>query len=173
MKSIDFSTRTHFPGTTGNAFDVFLHKLVMLERIPGLLFALILLLIAWIPAQGRWIYLVTLWVLFLLDWGLLAALPRFNRSYGPAKPVTLELAFLRTPFAFLPIPVSIAIQVIGTLLVVYAFWIEPHSIHVTHQVLRTSKFRPGSSLRVLHLGDLHVERITRRERQLNELICSL
>ena len=173
MKSTDFSTRTHFPGTTGNGFDVLLHRLVLLERIPALFFALVLLLAAWIPAQANWVYLLILWGFYLLDWALLASLPRFNRSYGPAKPVTLMLVFLRTFFAFLPIPVSIALQIAGTLLVIYAFWIEPHTIHLTHQILRTSKLQPGHSLRVLHLGDLHVERITRRERQLNELVRSL
>jgi predicted MPP superfamily phosphohydrolase len=62
---------------------------------------------------------------------------------------------------------------LGTLLVVYGFWIEPHRIQVTHQKLVSRKLPSGFRLKILHLGDLHIERITDRERQLNQSIREL
>jgi uncharacterized protein len=144
----------------------------LLERIPGFLFAILLLGLAFIPFIQNWEYAVPLWVFFLGDWALLAFLPKYNRSFGPAKPVTLILACMRILFALLPFSISLPLQILGTLMVIYGFWIEPHTIHLTQQVLHTPKMKPGESIRVLHLGDLHVERITRREYQLNELVRS-
>jgi predicted MPP superfamily phosphohydrolase len=78
---------------------------------------------------------------------------------------------MRLPFALLPLPYALVMQIIGTLLVVYGFWVEPHRLGVTRQTLRTPKLRAGQPLRVLHLGDLHAEIAqTRRERQLVELV---
>ncbi len=107
------------------------------------------------------------------DWILLDLLPRFNKSHGPPAPPALMLAILRSPFALLPLAINLPLQIIGTLLVVYGFWIEPHTIKVTHQTLRTPKLKPGQKIRILHLGDIHLERITNREKQLIELCRSL
>jgi hypothetical protein len=75
--------------------------------------------------------------------------------------------------AFLPVPFAVAIELLGTALVVYGFWIEPHTIHLTHQKLSSPNLHLDHPLRVLHIGDLHVERITARERQLNQMIREL
>jgi len=107
------------------------------------------------------------------DWLLVALLPRFGRSHGPAQPQTLALAVLRAPFALLPGPVALAAQSVGTCLVAYAFWFEPHEVRVTHERLRSPKLGPGPPLRILHFGDLHAERVTRRERQVVELAQAL
>jgi predicted MPP superfamily phosphohydrolase len=169
----DFRHVRNFPGTLDNDFDIVLRKFEELERIPGLLFALLLLLPALIPTFGNWTWTVGLWLFFMGDWTLLSLLPRFKKSYGPAKPSMLILAVLRMLFAFLPLPVAIAMQMTGTLLVIYGFWIEPHRIKVTRQKLTSTKLRPGKPFRMLHLGDLHIERITNRERQLLSLIKEL
>ncbi|RPJ51857.1 MAG: hypothetical protein EHM21_01670, partial [Chloroflexi bacterium] len=166
----DFTKRRSFPGTLDNDFDVFLRRVDDLEKVPAPLFAGLLFLIALPPTFGAWSWTVGLWLFFLGDWLLLALLPRFERSYGNPKPPTLILALMRMLFAFLPFPVSLAFQIVGTLLVVFGFWIEPHRLSVTHQVLRSPKLLGGRPIRVLHLGDLHVERITRRERELNRLV---
>lgn len=166
----DFSNRRNFPGTLNNEFDVILRRVEDLDKIPAPLFAGLLFLIAIPPTLGHWGWTVGLWAFYLLDWVLLALLPRFNRSYGPPKPPTLILALMRMPFAFLPFPVAVGLQAIGTLLVIDSFWIEPFRLGVTIQKLRSPKLHPGKPLRLLHLGDLHVERITQREKHLNQLV---
>jgi predicted MPP superfamily phosphohydrolase len=107
------------------------------------------------------------------DWMLLKLLPALHLSYGPPKPTVLILAILRAGFALLPMPVGLFFQVVGTLLVMYGFWVEPHHIRITHQKLASSKLQAGNPFRVLHLSDLHIERITRRERQLLRLMRDL
>jgi len=172
MKPRDFSGRTNFPGTTGNTFDVILHRIVDLERIPGLLFGLLLIILAAIPTFPSWTETLILAGFFFLDWILLAFLPKTGKSFGPPKPVVLVLGLMRSVVALLPVTFSIPLQLIGTGLVIYGFWIEPHSIRLTHQKLDTPKLSQGTRLRVLHLGDLHIERITNRERQLNQMVKS-
>jgi predicted MPP superfamily phosphohydrolase len=169
----DFSNRRNFPGTLDNGFDVILRRVEDIQKIPPLLFAGLLFLVAIPPTWGQWGLTVGLWVFFLIDWLLLALLPRFNRSYGPSQPPTLILAALRMVFAFLPFPIAVALQALGTMLVIDAFWIEPQRLGVTYQKLTSPKLQPDHPLRVLHLGDLHIERITHRERLLNHLIEDL
>lgn len=169
----DFSKRRNFPGTLDNEFDVVLRKLDEVEKIPSLIFAGLLFLIALPPTWGHWGWAVGLWLFCMLDWLLLALLPRLGRSYGPPKPSTLILAVLRMLFAFLPFPIAVALQAVGTLLVIDGFWIEPHQITLTKQKLTSPKLKQGKPVRVLHLGDLHIERITGRERMLNRLINDL
>jgi len=173
MKPSDFSNRRYFPGTTGNVFDTLLHRVIGLENLPALVFAGILFIIAVLPHPGAWLETMLLWMFFLVDWGLLAALPRAGKSFGPARPPVVILAVLRAVVAVLPLTLSLPIQLIGLVLVVYGFWIEPHSIRVTRQTLHSPKLRLERPLRVLHIGDLHVERITGRERQLTRLIREL
>jgi uncharacterized protein len=163
---IDFSQQKEFPGVEGNRFDLILHAAEVVARIPAPLFAIILFVLAAIPTLGNWPWTLGLWAFFLGDWLLLALLPKFKLSYGPAQPPVLILTILRAVIAFIPLPFSLAAQIIGTLLVVYSFYVEPHKIQVTHQKLYSPKLRSKKPLRVLHLGDLHVEHITRRERQL-------
>ena len=167
----DFQHVKHFPGTEGNPFDRVLRRLNELQSIPWFLFALALFVLSWIPSYFDPLRAAGLFLFFLLDWACLAALPRANVSFGPPRPVVLYLAVLRLPFAFLPLPYSAFIQFFGTLLVIYAFWIEPLRLTLTRQKLVTPKLT--SSLRILHLGDLHMERITSREKQLNRWVKQL
>lgn len=169
----DFSTRRRFPGTLDNEFDIILRSVDRLEKIPFPLFAGLLFLIALPPTWHRWLWTAGLFLFFLSDWVLLSLLPRLNRSYGSPKPVTLMLALLRMVFAFLPLPIALPLQFVGTLLVIVGFWIEPSRLTVTRQKLVTPKLKPGNPVRILHLGDLHVERITQREKQLQRLITDL
>jgi uncharacterized protein len=169
----DFTKLRNFPGTLDNDFDIFLRRVDDLEKILALLFAGLLFLIALPPTFGAWWWTVGLWLFFLSDWLLLALLPRFKRSFGNPKPPTLILAVMRMVFAFLPFPIAVVLQAVGTLLVIDGFWIETQRLSLTRQSLRSSKLLPGGPVRVLHLGDLHVERITQRERQINQLIQDL
>ncbi len=165
----DFTHIQNFPGTHGNSFDVMLRVADIIEGLPGPVFALLLAALAALPALlwRSWPTGLALWAFLLADWALLAALPRFQRSYGPAKPPTLLLALPRVFFGLLPPVVSFPLQAMGTLLVIYGFWIEPLRLGLTRQTLRSPKLTNTRPLRLLHLGDLHAEiGVTVREREL-------
>jgi uncharacterized protein len=179
----DFSRRRRFPGTESSLSDQINRLADRVERLPALLFAVLLLLVAIVPAlvlvlEGSSIDLVlaltaAFWVFYLSDWALVALLPRRTKSFGPAKPPTLILACLRVIPGVLPLPWNILAQIVGTVLVIYGFWIEPHRIRVTRETLSSSKLAVPEPLRILHLGDLHVERISQRERELLDWVESL
>jgi predicted MPP superfamily phosphohydrolase len=134
---------------------------------------LLLLGLALIAGYGRWTFSILVFGFFLLDWIALELLPKAGISFGPARPPVLILAIMRFPFALLPAPIAIPLQVLGTVLVIYAFWIEPLRLTVTRQEITSAKLPPEFHLKVLHLGDLHIERITRREQDLNRFIKEL
>jgi uncharacterized protein len=58
-----------------------------------------------------------------------------------------------------------------TLLAIYATWIEPFKLGVTYETLISDKL--GRPLRLLHIGDVHMEHISPRERRLNQLVNEL
>lgn len=124
----------------------------------------------------------------LLDGVALALLPHLERSFGPVTPPLLALTLLRTGITVagglllgtLPALMAIAgIQLVIAAASLYATWIEPFRIQVTQAELRSSKLGrrrrdnppPGSrpSIRLLHISDLHVERVTPRERRLLDM----
>ena len=106
----------------------------------------------------------------LLDWLLIGLLPVARKSFGPAKPAVFLLAILRALFAFLPAQISLIFQSAGTLLVLDSFWFEPHHLTLTKQTLFSDKIKFTKPLKVMHLGDLHIERLTAREEKLQALI---
>lgn len=170
MDDPNFSGRKRFPGTHGGPFDVLIRLADQVERIPWPLFGLLLLALAAIPSRGSWPQATILFLFLLTDWALVACLPSAKKSFGPAKPPVLLMALLRIPFAYLPMPWWLLAQASGTVLAIYAYWIEPVRLTLTRQALRTTKRMPGPPLRVLHIADLHLERITARELQLQQLI---
>jgi predicted MPP superfamily phosphohydrolase len=173
MLERDFSQRKHFPGTTGNTFDTLLHAAVLIENTPVPIFALGLLILSLFPHPLDWQLVLIRYAFSLSDWVLVAALPHYRKSFGPAKPPVLVLNLLRTLVALFPPVISLPLQVIGTILVIYGFWVEPHHIGLTKQILHSNKLNPGQPIRILHIGDLHIERITGREEQLNRYIKDL
>lgn len=163
-----------FPGTIGNPFDLILRKLEKVEQITILLFFPGILLFSLV--MGRLDGLTSLCLLgfICLDWLFVAALPGFKKSFGPVKPVVLQLAILRgLVMLILPFLPSLVLQVIGTALLIWGFWIEPHTIQVTHQTYETEKIPTGQVIHLLQISDLHIEKNTRRENQLSELIQTL
>jgi hypothetical protein len=169
----DFTHVKNFPGTLDNEFDIILRRFESIQNIPNWIFILILIFISLIAGYGRWTFSLIVLGFLLLDWLLLYLLPKYGRSYGPAKPPVLVLALLRLPFALIPQPISILVQTIGTCLVIYGFWIEPHSLKVTTQNLVTPKLPTNFRFSMLHLSDLHLERVTRREKDLLRVIQEL
>ncbi|MCL4393557.1 MAG: metallophosphoesterase [Chloroflexi bacterium] len=146
----------------------------MIERLPVPVFGLFLLFIAVVATRASAMLAASLWLFDVVDWLLLGALPRAGKSYGPPQPPALLLALLRAvPAALFGPPWFFVAQALGTALVAYGFWIEPHTIRLTRQTLQSRKLGSSAGLRLLHIGDLHVERITGRERQLVELARTL
>ncbi|MBC7251115.1 MAG: metallophosphoesterase family protein [Anaerolineae bacterium] len=135
---------------------------------------------------------LALLVFTLLDWLLLSALPRLELSFGPVEPPLLALAATRMglsvglallhPFfarASSPSPALYGV-LIGVLyatlsaLAVYGLAVEPFHLTVTTLEVVTAKLPPHAPpLRILHLSDFHVERITKREREVLALVESL
>lgn len=168
-----FITQKSFPGTSGNPFDVFLHRSAGIEKTHPLLFLGILILLAAVPALWDWRRAAAALVFMLADWLLFGCLPRFRKSFGPAKPSVLILAVSRIFLMALPLWPALALNLGGSALVFWGVWIEPHTVKLTRQSLSSDKLPPGYRLRLLHLGDLHIERLTRREAQLNRMIKDL
>ncbi len=155
--------KNEIPGVEGSTLEVLVTQGERLQRSHDILFGGLLLTLAALTTGLSWTTTSIMWGFLLLDWGLLTLLPHLKISYGPAKPPALLLAILRIPFMFVPHPWNWVLQAIGTLLVIYAFFFEPQSMVVTREYLITSKFRTGEKLRILHFGDLHIERLTARE----------
>jgi predicted MPP superfamily phosphohydrolase len=173
MADSGFSDRKWFPGTEEGPFHVLIQIAQRIERLPWPVFALLLLVLALLPSRGSPTHAAILLAFFLSDWALIAALPAAKKSYGPAKPPALLMAVLRMPFAYLPSPWFIIFQAAMTFLAIYAYWVEPHRLTVVRQTLINPKFPPGPPLRLLHLADLHLERTTQREVELQRLIREL
>jgi len=170
----DFSAHWAFSEQTRRFFRIG-RWLLEWPLLPAPVFLFVLALLAFAGARGRWIPAVILGSFMLGDYLVLLLLPRVGKSYGSPQPATLVLAIPRALFMLVPWQPAIAwnLQLVGTILVVYGTWIEPHKIGVTRERLVSSKLPPRRPLRVLHFGDLHVERITGRERQLVSLVASL
>jgi predicted MPP superfamily phosphohydrolase len=70
-----------------------------------------------------------------------------------------------------------ALAVIGNLAltgnVLDSLWAEPFRLDVTRIEIESPRLAGHPPIRVLHLSDLHIERITARERRLLELVGEL
>lgn len=170
-----------------------LHKLLVgsnrLQELPSVLVAFVLfanaLIVGWLwlhlsPEAGLAAAALQLGG-SALNWGLLWALPRVGRSYGPDKPSALALCLLLalvlvTVGFFATSATALIVAALFTaaltLVIFYATWIEPFRLGLTRQTLILTGAN-GACLRLLHLSDLHLERETKRERQLNTLIEQL
>ena len=155
-----------------------------LDKIPvwgvGLLLAALAAHVAWAwtPALGAglaWAYAV--------DAAMLALLPRRDKSFGPINAPLIALAVLRwglTAAAGLILPHSsgaaLAVMLVQAGISAaawYGLWVEPFRLGVTRLEIESAKLDGQPALRILHLSDLHVERITQRERRLLELADQL
>ncbi len=151
--------------------------------------AVALIAIAGITAaawRGRYSLTIALLHLALaaLDWLSLEMLPRLKRSFGPIYPPLIALTLLRAVVTILiglagsrsmgAMVVAVVVQAGMLAVTLYGLWIEPFRIGVTEERLQTPKLDPAlPPVRVLHLGDLHAERMTPREERLQALVEEL
>ena len=118
-----------------------------------------------------------------VDWLALALLPRMGRSFGPVAPPFIALTLVRTALTIVAGLLPLGPLWIGTLVeignfaltgyVLDSLWGEPFRLTVKKIVLKSPRLRGAPPLRVLHLTDFHVERLTQRERKLLKLIDEL
>jgi predicted MPP superfamily phosphohydrolase len=150
------------------------------------------------PTAGAQIAITMLAAALLCDAIVLVSLPRRRISFGPLAPQLLLLAALRglaalglsalvallalgvarwlgAPFgaamhdlAWLGVFLNLIVQTVGCALTVRGFVVEPGRLGVTHLSARSPRL-PGR-LRVMQIGDLHVERRSVREDQLQRAI---
>jgi predicted MPP superfamily phosphohydrolase len=133
----------------------------------------------WPWADGRILVAALSIALALVDGIGLALLPRMGRSFGPVTPPLLALTVVRTSLTLAvgllwntwPALLGLTVvQLAITVASLYATWIEPFRIEVTHAALRSSKLSGSAPLRLLHVSDLHIERVTPREQELLDLV---
>lgn len=139
------------------------------------------------PVWG-WTVALGLVAFALLDWGLLAFLPWRRISFGAVQPPFLGLTLLRWAITLVaviavpvaqgwPLPALVAVALVQTVLwaaAVYGMTVEPFRVQTTLLEIPTAKLTgPGSTLAITQISDLHVERETRRERELPALVTRL
>ena len=132
-----------------------------------------------------WAILVGLLLLALVDWALLALLPKQDLSFGAVQPPLLAWALLRTalvmlaaPFAaqwLLPVGIGLlTAQLLLWLLLAYGTLIEPFRVQVTHIAVPNQELgNPAPPVRIVQLSDVHIERLTKRDLSLPALVAGL
>jgi predicted MPP superfamily phosphohydrolase len=159
-----------------NIFSALLAKRIWEKRLPHL-------------HAGRWAGLAAL-ALSLLDALLVLALPRLNLSYGA---ISLPLFFAvagRLTITLLTNPLNrwnpkislgawVGLNVLMSGVILYGLYIEPFALGVTEWTFAAPSLRGGSAptgsaaLRIVHLTDFHIERTTRRERDVLAQVAAL
>ncbi len=161
-----FKDAAGLPGTRDNPFDRILHFDKWASRIPFVAYLAVFALLAWLVSGflvGRALLLMGF---FIIDYVLLFCLPVFEISFGPITPVWSMLAALRLIFWLIPAPVNLWFEIAGVALIVYGFYIEPQWLKISRLDLHSPKIPSGVKLKILQLGDLHMERPTRREKKI-------
>ena len=187
------ASHNRIPGVASPGF----HRLLMLGaylgRINGILLAVYIL--AWtLLALFIWAaHMDSLEIGFvvgigfltfaIVDWLVLAALPRRRRSFGPVAPPLMALELIRAMVTIVPALLPLGPLWIATLVeisnfaltgyILYSMWSEPLRLTLTRLTLKSRRLRGAPPLRVLHVTDLHIERLTRREAKLVKWIGDL
>jgi predicted MPP superfamily phosphohydrolase len=132
-----------------------------------------------------WAVATGLLFLAATDWALFASLPRWGLSFGPVQPPWLGLVVLRGLVALLAAYVArrwrataltaLALVQVGiSVLAVYGTTVEPFRTQVGRLAVSSAKLADADTpLRIVQVSDLHVERLTRRERALPALVAGL
>jgi predicted MPP superfamily phosphohydrolase len=119
----------------------------------------------------------------LADWLLLWWLPHSKQSFGPIGPqlfvmtaprlgVAMAAALLAGVFGpTVGLWTLILLQLVGTLIYSWGMLYEPFALNITRVNFQSSHLPAAAPpIRLLHLSDFHVERLTRREAHLLELV---
>lgn len=133
----------------------------------------------WLPV------FLTMAVFFIADGALLASLPSRGISFSPWTEQFLALAVPRTAMAlilgwlipFIGWTAALCANIVVQLLAFAALYrgtvVEPRRLEMTRLTITSDRLPAGSlPIRILHVSDLHIERLGMRESQLLELIKS-
>ncbi len=178
--------------------DRWLHKAFLITHIPASWpawkLAVALLITAgivgytWLPLGPVAFTAAAIYLGFALaDWWLLSWLPQAGRSFGPIGPqlsvmiaprigVVILIGLLGLVFGEKEVTwpllwLLILLQLTGTVIYLWGTLYEPFALAITHKTIQATNLPAYTPpIRLLHLSDLHVERLTRREAHLLELI---
>jgi predicted MPP superfamily phosphohydrolase len=141
--------------------------------------------LAWVALSGAWREGLLVFLLqasfYALDCLLLADLPRRRLSFGPWQSQILALALPRcaaTVVLGLLIPLlgrqpafflTLTAQLLGTLALYRGALIEPDRLSLSEVSAGSDRLPDGAAVRILHISDLHVERLGKREERVLEL----
>ena len=158
-----------------------LHKIMVLFNKPvgwsNLKMTLGMLLLAILGGTVWWLlysnlyltlFIVGMQLLFFLgDVVILVALPRMRISFGPWRAQFFPLAVPLLIF------LVVVIEVVGTAALIWGAMIEPARVQVTKLAVNCKRLQPGTTpINLLHISDLHIERLSRREDAVLHLIES-
>jgi predicted MPP superfamily phosphohydrolase len=186
-------THNRIPGVAGTWFHRVLMLSVKLSHVHGILLALyvesftLLVLFVWALVMESLDIGLALGIAFLtlsiIDWVALSQLPRRRRSFGPVAPTLLALVPLRALVTIVPVLLPLSPLWIATIVeignfaltgyVLDSLWGEPFRLTLTRLTLKSPRLKGAPPLRVLHLSDFHVERLTRREEKMLKWIDEL
>lgn len=171
-----------------------LHQLFLLTHKPatwsawqlaaGLLAVAALVWLIWLPIGAIALTAAAVYFIFALgDWLLLWWLPHTGRSFGPIGPQLFVLTGPRVGVAVLGILLGLLtnpviglgvfflLQLAGTMFYLWGMVKEPFALNITHRTIKSSYLPAHATpIRLLHLSDFHVERLTCREAHLLELV---
>jgi uncharacterized protein len=160
----------------------------------GLLIAALLVWLVWWPLGSLAVAAATgVYLIFALtDWLLLRWLPKSSRSFGPIGPQLFVMTMPRIGAAIFVgligwalsmglnltdngtvslLGVLILLQLSGTVVYLWGTLREPFALAMSHLPIQSPGLPANAPpIRLLHLSDLHVERLTQREAKLLELI---
>jgi predicted MPP superfamily phosphohydrolase len=167
--------------------DSLLHRLLVASnRVQTLPLWLLLAIVGFnvgvvaVATRLSWTHIALFLGMAAFNWWLLIQLRRTHRSFGPDRPSALALTIVFATLsaiaglAGLDALVLLILLACITGLVFYATWVEPMRLGVTRQGLTTTHWQADAPpLRLLHIGDIHVEYLGRREQKLNRLVAEL
>ncbi|HSD84040.1 MAG TPA: metallophosphoesterase [Anaerolineae bacterium] len=176
-------TRNQIPGVAGTHFHRILMLSAKLTHVHAVLLAVyievftLLVLFSWALSMESLDIGLAVGIAFLtmsvIDWVALSQLPRRCRSFGPVAPILLILVPLRAIITIAPLLLPLSSLWIATLVEISNFaltgyvldslWGEPFRLVLTKFTLKSPKLKGAPPLRVLHLSDFHIERLTLRE----------
>lgn len=148
----------------------------------ALLFALYFGLAQWLAPPIAFPATIILVVFMLLDLALLWSLPRLDISYGPIASPFIVTSIPRWLVAGAGLLLALwqptlalwfmgLLQLAGLLVYLWGMLIEPHQLALTTLNIEAPALPAAAKpVRLLHLSDLHLERLTRREAKVLALI---
>jgi hypothetical protein len=173
-----------------------LHKIMLVfdlpTRLPGVFVVGLALLLTTLTGASWWfitvdqamaqLVMVLLALFMAADMTLLISLPQQKVSYGPWKAQLFVLALPRV-VATLGLAILanwlqedwalwlfLGVQVAGTATFIWGYFFEPFRLKLSAVMTFTDRLPLGTDpIRVLHISDLHIERLTDREAKVLEL----